>query len=108
MKIDPSTSTLTCLFQNSRNITTKMCSVQYSQCDQELVLMSDGNSTSDRVILQFQVSDCYSYMVRASDGTNTVLFKGRVDPGKQIISQVFCVFQWSIHFHRRKQFNYYS
>ena len=54
--------------------------------------MSDGNSTSDRVILQFQVSDCYSYTVRASDGTNTVVIKGRVDPGKQIISQVFCVF----------------
>ena len=63
VNIDSSASMLTCLFRNGRNITTKMCSVQYSQCDQELVLMSDGNSTSDRVILQFQGSDCYSYTV---------------------------------------------
>ena len=85
MKIDSSASTLICLFKNSRNITTKMCSVQYSQCDQELAF-SDGNSTSDRVILQFAIpitSDCYSYTVRASDGTNTVIIKDVIEPDKQ-------------------------
>ena len=85
VNIDLSASTLTCLFWNSWNNTTKTCSVQYSQCNQELVFI-DGNSTSNRVVLQFDIprrSDCYSYTVRASDGTNTVIVKDRFESGKQ-------------------------
>ena len=78
-------TTLTCLFWKSQSITTKTCSVQYSQCNQELAF-TDGNSTSNRVILQFDIprrSDCYSYAVRASDGTNTVIVKDQFESGKQ-------------------------
>ena len=89
VNIDLSASTLTCLFWNSQNTTTKTCSVQYGQCDQKPTSNSDGNSTSefpDRVTLRFALSshsDCYVYTVRASDGVTSVVLNERVDPGKQ-------------------------
>ena len=88
VNIDQSASTLTCLFWNSPNTTIKTCNVQYSQCDREPVFVSNGNSTSEypnTVILRFVLpsgSDCYTYTVRASDGTSNVVLKGRIDSSK--------------------------
>ena len=84
-------STLTCIFQNNESSIEKMCSVKYADCNQEEASKyTEGNSTlefPDRVILQIILpsgSDCYTYTVRANDGTNnTVAVKGRVDLGRQ-------------------------
>ena len=84
---DPVASTLTCLFLNSPNTTTKFCSVEYGLCNQQRFYY-EGNSTLEfpnMVTIQIDLpsgSDCYMYTVRASDGTGTVIVEGRVDPGE--------------------------
>ena len=66
--------------------------MEYSLCNQERVFTMERNSTLEfpnRVTLQLGLpsgSDCYTYTIRASDGTSTVVVEGRVDPsGKHII-----------------------
>ena len=86
VEIDSTTSTLTCRFQNNLNTVEKTCSAVYSLCNQEDIFTTMGNSTSEfpnQVTLQIPSgSDCYTYTIRASDGTSSVMVQGRVDPGK--------------------------
>ena len=88
--IDLTTSSLTCLFQNNQNTAEKTCSVEYSLCThQGLVFSTEGNNTleiPDRVTLKLNLttgSNCYTYTVRASDGINTIVVEGRINPGEK-------------------------
>ena len=85
--IDLTASTLTCRFRNNQSSVEKTCSVEYSLCGQEQVFKDERNSTlesPDWVILQFTLPSrcsCYTYTVRASNGTNTVVIEEKVDSG---------------------------
>ena len=64
----------------------------YGACGQEQVFTIEGNSTAgspDRVKLQLSlpsVTNCYTYIIAAYDGTSTAMVEGRVDlSGKHII-----------------------
>ena len=83
-------STLSCLFKNNQSDSTNVCRVEYTPCNQEETFTSERNSTLDfpnKVTLQIDLpsgSDCYTYIVRASDGTSMVIVDGTVAPaGKQ-------------------------
>ena len=94
---DQAASTLTCQFQSTtQSSAERMCSVKYSVCDQEEIFSNEGNSTtmvsSDKVILPLRLpsgSDCYTYRVTASDGTNTVVVEGTNDQrGKHVVAKL--------------------
>ena len=85
VEYDSATSTISCVFLNNRNIIEQSCSIKYGKCNQKLVLTASDNSTLEspnRVTLQVESDGSDCYVIRASNGTFTVIIEGQFSSGK--------------------------
>ena len=79
VEYDPAASTITCVFE-SRN-SNHSCNISYGSCQQEMNQAAQGSATMEfpnQVVIKIESSgsDCYMYVVKATNGTFTVIVKG--------------------------------
>lgn len=86
VEYDPSTKTISCIFQNELELSPKSCKVEYKMCDQETYMYSAQNSTTygslstltiklNKIAMDSQTC----YLVTANNDTLTVMVKGRFE-----------------------------
>lgn len=82
VEYNPTASVITCIFQHQWN-TTKLCSVVYGPCHQNLVHYQASNtSNSDTVLLNIKpdlLDQMFCYIVTASNGTFTIMVEGTLE-----------------------------
>ena len=86
VEYDPSTTTISCTFENELDMSPKSCSVKYGMCDQEMYMYFAQNNTTDSspstVTLKLNTTATRSktcYVVMASNDTHTVMVKGNFE-----------------------------
>ena len=86
VEYDPSTKTISCIFQNELDLSPKSCNVKYKMCGQEIYMYSAQNSTTygslstltiklNKIAMDSQIC----YLVTANNDTLTVMVKGRFE-----------------------------
>ena len=84
VEYDLTSSTITCVFQSSAE---NSCCIKYGQCHQKLNLTAEGNSTTNKVMLQIKSDRSECYTVTASNGTFAVMVEGSFSTGKYICTK---------------------
>ena len=77
----PETTTISCIFQNTSDLSPKSCSVKYGTCDQEMYTIQ-GNTTDQSpftVMLELNSNPMNCYVVTASNDTLTLMVNGRFE-----------------------------
>ena len=87
VEYDPAASTITCVFLNAESQNSSYtCSISYGPCLQEMNQAAQGSTTMefpDRVTVPIELSgsDCYMYLVKATNGTFTVTVERNINTG---------------------------
>ena len=85
VEYDPSTTTISCVFENESDLSQKSCSVEYGMCDKATNMYVVQNSTTEdspsTVTLKLSTiatnsKNCYVVTARFSNDTLTVMVKG--------------------------------
>jgi hypothetical protein len=82
VEYDPSTTTISCVFENESDLSKKTCSIEYGMCDKEINYFVQNSSTEgspSTVTLELSTNTTNSrncYVVTASNDALTVLVKG--------------------------------
>ena len=84
VEYDATESTLSCIFLNQQDNSTKLCRIKYGLCQQGLSKSYEETTTAEMAVLTLQLGNgqIYCYQVEASNSTYTVLIEGSLSTGQ--------------------------
>ena len=84
VEYDTAESTLSCIFVNQQDNSTKICKIKYGLCQQGLSKSNEETTTTEMAVLTLQLGNgqTYCYQVEASNRTYTVLIEGSLSTGQ--------------------------
>ena len=91
VEYDPSTTTITCIFENESDLSQKSCSVQYGLCGKETKFVQNNSIEGSPSTVTLKLStiatnskNCYVVTARFSNDTLTVMVKGSFETQSSI------------------------
>lgn len=90
VEYDTAESTLSCIFLNQQDNSTKVCKIKYGLCQQGLSKFYEETTTTEMAVLKLQLGSgrTYCYQVEASNRTYTVLIEGTLSAGIVILCSI--------------------
>ena len=91
VEYDPSTTTISCVFENKSDLSQKLCSIRYGLCGKEANFIQKSTTEGSPSTVTLKLStiamnskNCYVVTARFSNNTLTVMVKGSFETQSSI------------------------